>query len=128
MNRRRGLSRNELLLRGMQGMHRRTAARVLYLIKQLDWYNVSEWPQWAVNAVVRDEPNNRDRFRLFQFFTANGMGPEQAADFLLNVAEAHTGVVRRKVVRHMLQMQHQVNTGSFDYRGRIYNMHQRRPV
>lgn len=80
-----------------------------YFTQQDDFWPIREWPLWAqeiaTNAAIRDKKpaNNhktyRERYRIFLFWTFNGLNPQTAAGWLY-MSDYKNGVALAGVYDH----------------------------
>jgi len=53
-----------------------------YFTRQDDFWPIREWPAWAQEVALMSHKNYRERYRLFLFWTFNGLNPNTAAGWL----------------------------------------------
>lgn len=66
-----------------------------FYIKQDDFYHPKYWPPYIQAMALKTHKNNRERFRLFQFFTYNGLDPVTAWD-LVQIKDYYRGAPVRE--------------------------------
>lgn len=55
---------------------------VIYFDNQDAWYPYRLWPKWVQNDILLQHKKNNQRYRLFLFFTYNGLPPHAAVDWI----------------------------------------------
>jgi len=59
------------------------AARLYSFFRRQDWFwGIDEWPEWAQRMAVKRHKDSRERYRLFVFFTYNGLAGDLAASWI----------------------------------------------
>lgn len=102
-----------------------------YFIKQDYFWSFRDWPQWAQDTALKEHKRYRERYRLYLFWTFNGLDPATAVDWL--TARDYTGgaLIAERYDRgawsQIYGMQQQIRDGTF-YKGiSMYDMITGRP-
>lgn len=101
-----------------------------YFIKQDDFWSFRDWPQWAQSAALQEHKRYRDRYRLFLFWTFNGLDPQTAVEWLI-ARDYKGGLEQERYDRgawsQIYGMQQQIRDGTFFKGVKMYDMITGRP-
>jgi len=105
-----------------------------YFTKQDDFWPIREWPPWAQATALQSHKKYRDRYRIFLFWTFNGLNPNTAAGWLYMSDYKHNiplaGIYDNSAVSQINGMIKQARNGTMferDRRGRTWDMILGRP-
>ena len=66
-----------------RGLDARESRLWNYFTRQDDFWPIREWPEWAREAALLHHKKYRERYRLFLFWTFNGLNPFTARMWLI---------------------------------------------
>jgi len=70
-------------MRGVKVPDAREARLINYFTKQDDFWAFREWPLWVREEMIKDHKLNHARYKLFLFFTFNGMNPDTTYQWVI---------------------------------------------
>jgi len=105
-----------------------------YFTRQDDFWPIREWPHWASTIALQHHKKFRDRYRIFLFWTFNGLNPNPAAAWLYMCDYKHpnpiAGIYDNSAVSQINGMIAQARRGDLfhpDKRSRTFDMILGRP-
>lgn len=104
----------------------------LFFEYQDAWFPYKDWPKWVQLTILLKHKKNNDRYRLFLFFTYNGLPPYVALEWITAADLAPSGRLIQgdydgEAIRHFKQLTRLSEQGILQRQGKnIYNLHTKR--
>lgn len=105
----------------MSQINRRQAKLINYFNRADDFFPFREWPEWIQRWILQGQlKGNTMRYKVFCFFSYNGLDPTTTMQYMLLWGWSLTGVMlaprlgdrEPKVMRHLAQMRKQALQGT----------------